>query len=160
MSNRLSYFIGAAPITQVTHVRNKNGNIHPCYGELLIKERIHSLWERILFLKSSSHFESGRNLRGLMLSSSSLSFMCVTLLFYADCTNNIGTLIYLDKPMLLHTFLKRAFLLCICNFLREHCGLLFDYQCRLLITLPNRLHDYLSEINMFKLNSLDSAKAC
>ena len=49
---------GVAPITQVTHVRNKNSSIQgrslnvisdfPYYEELLIKERIRSLWEQFL----------------------------------------------------------------------------------------------------------------
>ena len=35
----------------------------PYYKELLIKKRIHSLWEQILFFMRSSHFEKGRNWR-------------------------------------------------------------------------------------------------
>ena len=59
------YHIGVAPITQVTQVRNKNSNIQgrslnvisdfPYYKELLIKERIRSLWEQILSFKRSSY---------------------------------------------------------------------------------------------------------
>ena len=59
--------IGVAPVTQVTRVRNKNSNMQVMslnviksefsyYKELLIKERIGSLWERILSFKGSSHF--------------------------------------------------------------------------------------------------------
>ena len=69
---------GVAPITQVTHVRNKNSNIQgrslnvikvsfPYYKELLIKVRIRSLWEQILSFKRSSHFEKGRNCRESLL---------------------------------------------------------------------------------------------
>ena len=49
-------YIGVAPITQVTHVRNKNSNTKCdkseflCYKKLLIKERI-------LSLKASSHLK-------------------------------------------------------------------------------------------------------
>ena len=55
----------------VTHVRNKNSNISreatlecgksdfPYNKELLLKERICSLWELILSFKRSSHFEKG-----------------------------------------------------------------------------------------------------
>ena len=55
----------------VTHVRNKKvtfkGDHSMCKSdlsyrkELLLKERIRSLWEQILFFKKSSHFEEGRN---------------------------------------------------------------------------------------------------
>ena len=31
------------------------------HKELLLKERIRSLWEQIRFFKRSSHFEKGRN---------------------------------------------------------------------------------------------------
>ena len=59
--------IGVAPITQVTHVRNKYySNIQgrslkviksgfPYYKVLLKKEIIRSLWKQILFFKRSSH---------------------------------------------------------------------------------------------------------
>ena len=67
----LGLSIGVAPITQVTHVRNKNSNIQgrslnlisDClyYKELLIRERIRSLWEQILSFERSSHFKKGRN---------------------------------------------------------------------------------------------------
>ena len=70
--------IGVAPITQGTHVRNTNSNIQgrslnwisdfPYYKKLLIKERIRSLWDRILSCKRSSHFEKGRNWRESLLS--------------------------------------------------------------------------------------------
>ena len=63
--------IGVAPITQPTHVYNKNSNIQgrslnvvsdfPYSKELLIKERIGSLWEQILSFKRSSYSEKGRN---------------------------------------------------------------------------------------------------
>ena len=57
-----THTIGVAPITQKTHVRNKNSNtlgsksefLH--HKELLLKERIRSLWEQIPF-KRTSHFE-------------------------------------------------------------------------------------------------------
>ena len=55
----------------VSHVRNKNFNIQgrspnvvkyfPYHKELLLKERIRSLWEQILSFKRSSNFEKGRN---------------------------------------------------------------------------------------------------
>ena len=35
--------------------------------ELLVKERIHYLWEKILSFKRSSHFEKGRNWRESLL---------------------------------------------------------------------------------------------
>ena len=66
--------IGVATITQVTHVRNKiqgrlqcDKNDFPYAKELLIKERIRSLWEQILSFKRSSHFENGRNWRESIL---------------------------------------------------------------------------------------------
>ena len=60
--------IGVAPITQVSHMRNKNSNIQgrslnvikrdfPFYKELLIKESIRSPWEQILSFKRSFHFK-------------------------------------------------------------------------------------------------------
>ena len=64
--------IGVAPITQVTHMHNKNSNIQgrshnvvkviwmSYYKELLLKDRIRFLWEQILSFKRSSHFEKGR----------------------------------------------------------------------------------------------------
>ena len=78
MSCSRTQFIGIAPITQVTHVCNKNSNIQgrslnviksdfPYYKELLIKERIRSLWEQILFFKRSFHFEKGHNWRESLL---------------------------------------------------------------------------------------------
>ena len=39
----------------------------PYYKELLIKERICSLWEQILSFKRSSHFEKGHNCREPLL---------------------------------------------------------------------------------------------
>ena len=33
------------------------------HKNLLLKERIRSLWEQILFFKRNSHFEKGRNYR-------------------------------------------------------------------------------------------------
>ena len=69
--------IGVAPIAQITHVRNKIVTFkggHLCdisdflyYKELLIQERIRSLWEQILSFKRSSDFEKGRNQRGSLL---------------------------------------------------------------------------------------------
>ena len=53
-----------------THMRNKNSNIQGrspnvvkviFHKELLLKERISTLWEHILSCKRSSHFEKGRN---------------------------------------------------------------------------------------------------
>ena len=56
--------IGVAPITQVSHVRNKKvtfkgGHLmwFPYYKELLIKESIHSIWEQILSYERSTHFK-------------------------------------------------------------------------------------------------------
>ena len=63
--------IGVAPITQLTHLRNKNSNIQgrspdvvkkrfsmPSGNneELLLNERIRSPWEQILSFKRSSYF--------------------------------------------------------------------------------------------------------
>ena len=62
-----------APIMQYTHMHNKNSNTQgskrdfPNHKELLLKERIHSLWEQILSFKRSSHFEKGRNCREFLL---------------------------------------------------------------------------------------------
>ena len=66
-----SVYIGVAHITQVTHVRTKivtfkGGHLcdkkdFPYHKELLLKERIRSLWEQILSFKRSSHLEKGRN---------------------------------------------------------------------------------------------------
>ena len=39
----------------------------PCHKELLLKERIRSLWEQILFFKRRSHFENGSYCKKLML---------------------------------------------------------------------------------------------
>ena len=39
----------------------------PYHKELLLKERIRSLWEQILSNKRSSHFEEGRNWRESLL---------------------------------------------------------------------------------------------
>ena len=39
----------------------------PNHKELLLKERIRSLWEQILSFKRSSHFEKGRNWRESLL---------------------------------------------------------------------------------------------
>ena len=59
------------------HVCNKNSNIQrrspivesdfPYHKELLLKERIRSLWEQILYFKRSSHFEKGHNWREPLL---------------------------------------------------------------------------------------------
>ena len=54
--------IGIAPVTQLTHVRNKNSNIKG--GSLnAIKLIFHTIRNNTLFLsfKRSSHFEKGRN---------------------------------------------------------------------------------------------------
>ena len=68
--------IGIAPIRQVTHVRNKNSNQGRSSNvvsdflylkELVLKERIRSLWGQILSFKKSSHLENGRNCRKPML---------------------------------------------------------------------------------------------
>ena len=69
--------IGVALITHVVHLRNKNSNIQgrssnvvksdfPYDKELFLKERICSLWEQILSLKSS-RFEKGYNWRESLL---------------------------------------------------------------------------------------------
>ena len=66
------------PHYAVTYLRNKNSNIQGSspnvvivffsyYEELLIKERIRSLWEQILSFKRSSHFEKGRNCKESLL---------------------------------------------------------------------------------------------
>ena len=60
--------IVVAPITQYTHVRNNISNTQGSspviyLKELLLKERIRSLWEQILSFKRSSHFEKERNCR-------------------------------------------------------------------------------------------------
>ena len=39
----------------------------PYIKDLLLKERIRSLWEQILFFKRSSHFEKGHNCRESLL---------------------------------------------------------------------------------------------
>ena len=66
-----AHIIGLTPITQlhtciIKIVTFKGG--HSCgksdlsyHKELLLKERIHSLWEQILSFKRSSHFEKDRN---------------------------------------------------------------------------------------------------
>ena len=70
--------IGVAPITMYTHVRNKTSNTQesspnvvksdfPYLKELLLKERIRSLWEPILSFKRSSHFKKGFNYRESLL---------------------------------------------------------------------------------------------
>ena len=69
--------VGIAPITQYTHMRNKNSNTQgsspnvvsdvPYLKELLLEERICSLWEQILSFKRSSYFEKGHNCRESLL---------------------------------------------------------------------------------------------
>ena len=63
--------IGLAPITQlctsvmkIVHIQGRSPNVvsdFPYHKELLIKERICSLWEQILSFKRSSHFEKGHD---------------------------------------------------------------------------------------------------
>ena len=68
LKRTVSLNIGIAPITQITYMLNKNSNIqgmlliecdksvfpYYMYKELLIKERIWSLWEPILSFNRSS----------------------------------------------------------------------------------------------------------
>ena len=49
----------------------------PYLKELLLKERICSLWEQIISFKRSSHFEKGCNCRELLLDTV-VPLMCVT----------------------------------------------------------------------------------
>ena len=42
-------------------------NDFPYHKELLLKERIRSLWEQIFSFRTSSHFEKGRNWRESLL---------------------------------------------------------------------------------------------
>ena len=63
--------IGVAPITQLCtcvikiitfkEVTLCGKSDFPYHKELLLKERIHSLWEQILSYKRSSYFEKGSN---------------------------------------------------------------------------------------------------
>ena len=63
--------IGVATITQlgmcvmkIVHIQGRSPNVvsdFPYHKELLLKERICSLWEQILSFKRSSNFEMGRN---------------------------------------------------------------------------------------------------
>ena len=63
--------IGVAIMMQLTYVHNKNSNIQerspnlasdfPYHKDLLLKERICTLWEQILSFKRSSHFEKGHD---------------------------------------------------------------------------------------------------
>ena len=73
-----SICIGVAPITQYTHVRNKNSNtqgsspnevrvIFPYLKELLLKQWIRSFWEQLLSFKRSSQFKKGRNCREIIV---------------------------------------------------------------------------------------------
>ena len=48
------------------------------HKELLLKERIRSLWERILSFKRSAYFGKGTQLKIISACSSSLPLMCVT----------------------------------------------------------------------------------
>ena len=69
--------IGVAPITQlrtcVIKIEPFKGGHPMCqsdssyHKELLLKERIRSLWEQILTFKRSSHFEKGRHGRESLL---------------------------------------------------------------------------------------------
>ena len=68
----LRYGIGVAPIMQLCteHIQGSSPHVEsdgPYTKELLLKERIHSLWEQILSFKRSSHFEKGRNWRESLL---------------------------------------------------------------------------------------------
>ena len=64
--------IGVAPITQITHVCNKNSNIQrrsqcgksdfPYQKELHLKERICSTLKQVLSIKRSSHYGKECNL--------------------------------------------------------------------------------------------------
>ena len=73
LSDSRMQIIGVAPTTQYTHVRNKKYHSReitkccksdlPYLKELLLKERIGSLWKQILSFKRSSHFEKGHNCR-------------------------------------------------------------------------------------------------
>ena len=83
---------------EVTHMRNENcthsmeitycDNIEfPYHKELLLKERISSLWEQILSFKKSSYFEKGTQLTRIYARSSSFTLMCVTFsAFRLQCT--------------------------------------------------------------------------
>ena len=65
--------IDVAPITQlrmcvmkIVHIQGKSPDVvsdFPYHKELVLKERIHSLWEQILSFKRSSNFKKGRNWR-------------------------------------------------------------------------------------------------
>ena len=48
------------------------------HKELLLKERIRSLWEQILSFKRSAYFGKGTQLKIISACSSSLPLMCVT----------------------------------------------------------------------------------
>ena len=68
---KLTAYIGVASIMQYRHMRNKKSNTQGSspnvVKELLLKERICSLWEQILSFKRSSHFEKGRNWKESLL---------------------------------------------------------------------------------------------
>ena len=64
---KFMHIIGVAPITQLRTCAIKSNDQGRSPKELLLKERIHSLWEQILSFKRSSHFEKGRNWRDSLL---------------------------------------------------------------------------------------------
>ena len=84
----LIFCIGVAPITELRTYVIKKGHIQwrspkvvsdfPYLKELLLKERIRSLWEQTLSCKRSSHFEKGTQLKRITACFSSLPLMCVT----------------------------------------------------------------------------------
>ena len=84
---------GVAPITQLrtwimkkVHIQGRSPKVDSDFRyrkELLLKERIRSLWEQILSLKRSSHFEKGTQLKTITACSSGLPLMCVT---FQRCT--------------------------------------------------------------------------
>ena len=74
------YYIAVAPITQLHMCVIKKSNIQgrsPTHN--VLKVIFHTiLWEQILSFKRSSHFEKGRNWKGITAWSSSLPLMYVT----------------------------------------------------------------------------------
>ena len=51
-------------VLKIVHIQGRSPNVvsdFPYIKELLLKERICSLWEQILSFKKKSHFEKGRN---------------------------------------------------------------------------------------------------
>ena len=67
----MGQYIGVSSITQLCacviklehskEVTLCGKNDFPCHKELLLKERICSLWKQILSFQRSSHYEKGRN---------------------------------------------------------------------------------------------------